>query len=219
MGWMKRQDIITEDQQWRAPVARDQQFNVTVYGGGGSGSYGSSIFDANTGGAGGGSGERKDGSFTIDEGTEVECRVGMGGKGIKNATKVCDYAGYSIGKSGGTTSFGAYISANGGLGGYFNNSGDGAYDGGSAGANAQGNFYGFGVTDTVNGQTFRSGGGAPAAGARGIGGQANYCQGDGGTAAGGAGLFIQEVDNVVDRRIGSGGNGLILIQYYIPVGD
>ena len=219
MAWMSIEDIIFEDKDWTAPACRDQEFNVTVFGGGGSGSAGTSIYGDNIGGAGGGSGEMKQGTFILNEGTVIPCMVGAGGKGVKNSTRVCDYTGYSIGKSGGTTCFGTLLSANGGTGGFFNRGGIGGHNGGSTGGNAEGNFYGYGVTDTVNGRTFHSGGGGAGVNAHGIGGQANYCQGDGGPAAGGAGLFIEERDNKIDRRIGSGGRGSIFIRYYMPVGD
>ena len=219
MGWQKIEDLIVEDQEWTAPTCRDQEFEVTAYGGGGSGSAGTSIYGNTITGAGGGSGEMKRAKFIINAGTNVPCIIGAGGKGVKNATGVSDYTGYAIGRSGGTTCFGNYLCANGGLGGFFNRGGIGAHNGGNAGGNAEGNFYGYGKTGTVNGRIFHSGGGGAAVEAHGIGGQVNYGQGDGGSGAGGAGMFIQEYDNKIETRIGSGGRGVIKIQYYIPIGD
>ena len=76
---------------------------------------------------------------------------------------------------------------------------------------------GEGITDSVNGRTYQSGGGGMAVNGVGRGGAANYAQGDAGIAAGGAGCMIARVDDItgeVTMRIGSGGGGMCYITYY-----
>ena len=130
-----------------------------------------------------------------------------------------DYIGHMTGKSGGTTSFGNYICANGGLGGNLNKGGQGGHDGGDTGMTAEGNYIGYGVNNSVEGINYSSGGGAGAVNARGVGGTASMLQGNGGTAAGGAGCFLEPgVNNTISRRIGSGGQGVCVIRYYTQIG-
>lgn len=219
MNWVKREDTITSNQDWVAPEARDQSFEVTVWGAGGSGSIDGNYFNQ-VGGAGGGSGEMKTGTFTINARERIPVRIGEGGEGIYNPSdKIVDYVGHLVGKSGGTTSFGNFICANGGLGGNYNKGGQGGFNGGDTGMDAGGNYIGYGVNGSIDGYNFSSGGGAAAINARGVGGCANISQGNGGTSAGGSGCYIESVqNNVISRRIGSGGNGVCVIKYYTSIG-
>lgn len=218
MNWIGKEEIITSDKEWTVPEARNQFFQVTAYGGGGSGSCDGNYFNP-VGGAGGGSGEMTYGEFTLNKGDRIDIRIGKGGEGLKETNNTSDFIDYIVGKSGGTTSFGNYLVANGGCGGNIGVGGTGGHQGGNSGMNASGNYIGYGVNGSMNGYTYHSGGGAPAVNARGVGGSANMSSGNGGTAAGGCGCFIEKiVDNSIHRRIGSGGDGVCIIRYYEPIG-
>lgn len=219
MNYIKHEETITSDRDWTAPTARDQKFEVILYGGGGSGSCDGNYFSS-IGGAGGGSGEMKTGEFIINAGTRVDISIGSGGQGIHNGTTRCnDFIDYIVGKSGGTTTFGTYLCANGGLGGNIGSGGLGGHTGGDSGMNASGNYVGYGVNGSINGIEYHSGGGAPAVNARGVGGSANSAGGNGGTSGGGAGCYITDVskEGVINRSIGSGGQGVCVIRYYTPI--
>ena len=219
MSWVQREEIITSTQDWTAPACRNQEFEVTVWGAGGSGSMDGNYFNT-IGGAGGGAGEMKSGNFTINQHERIQVEIGQGGQGISESSdRLIDYIGHMTGKSGGTTSFGNYICANGGLGGNLNKGGQGGHDGGDTGMTAEGNYIGYGVNYSVEGINYSSGGGAGAVNARGVGGTASMLQGNGGTAAGGAGCFLEPgVNNTISRRIGSGGQGVCVIRYYTQIG-
>lgn len=219
MNWVQHEDIITSTQDWTAPEARNQEFEVSVWGAGGSGSMDANYFTL-VGGAGGGAGEMKTETFIINQHERVHVEIGKGGIGISEPSDLLiDYIGHMTGKSGGTTSFGNYICANGGLGGNLNKGGQGAYDGGDTGMNAEGNYIGYGVNGSIDGINYASGGGAGAVNARGIGGTAYMSQGNGGTGAGGAGCFLEPgANNTISKRIGSGGQGVCVIRYYTSIG-
>ena len=76
MNWMQREEIITSTQDWTAPEARNQEFEVTIWGAGGSGSMDANYF-TQVGGAGGA------GCF-IEAGPNntVSKRIGSGGSGV-----------------------------------------------------------------------------------------------------------------------------------------
>lgn len=92
---------ICRSTQWYAPKAVNQLFRVFCVGGGGAGGNGSDQFYSTgdyAGGGGGGSGYTAIKDLTITEGTLLSIICGAGG----------------IASDGGTTSFGSYITANGG---------------------------------------------------------------------------------------------------------
>ena len=219
MSWVQREEIITSTQDWTAPACRNQEFEVTVWGAGGSGSMDGNYFNT-IGGAGGGAGEMKSGNFVINQHERIHVEIGQGGQGISESSdRLIDYIGHMTGKSGGTTSFGNFLCANGGLGGNLDKGGQGAYDGGNSGMTAEGNYIGYGINGAVEGINYSSGGGAGAVNARGVGGTANMSQGNGGTGAGGAGCFLEAgPNNTISKRIGSGGSGVCVIRYYTKIG-
>lgn len=215
--YMYVRDIITEDQTWTAPEAKDQEFEVSVWGGGGAGSI--ATFEEPVTGAGGGSGYMKSGKFTIPSGETVDIKIGQGGKGCIGTTASAFVNAY-IGKSGGSTTFGRYLSAGGGQGGNYDQGGIGGYNGGAPGTDGIGNFGSYGIMNTCNNVFFASGGGGSGVMAKGMGGSANYAAGDAGTSGGGAGAFITSVDNFgIHRKTGSGGRGVCVIKYNRKLGD
>lgn len=216
MKYIGREEIITDTKDWTVPKARDQKFQVALYGAGGSGSINGNYFQ-NVGGAGGGSGDYAFKELELKEGDRIHIEIGKGGEGMTGSDKVADYIGHIVGKTGGTTSFGEYLFAVGGLGGNIDQGGDGANDGGATGETAEGHYFGNGSSGTVDGLNYTSGGGGAAVNARGVGGSAEFNQGNGGTSAGGAGCFVEKVDGKVSRRIGAGGNGVCIITYYAPI--
>lgn len=113
-------EIIEADTLWVAPKSVDQSFSVRIFGGGGRGSdgcaYKSSIY--RIGGGGGGGGEMNNAILTINEGELVDISIGIGGNSNKSIT-------------GGTSSFGKFLSALGGNGGYQSDGGNGGSGGGA----------------------------------------------------------------------------------------
>ena len=81
MNWVQREDIITSTQDWTAPECRNQEFEVTVWGAGGSGSIDANYYTT-IGGAGGGAGEMKSGTFVINKDSRIRVEIGNGGQGI-----------------------------------------------------------------------------------------------------------------------------------------
>ena len=108
-------NIITTNKTFIVPEAVNQSFDVRIFGGGASGYYAGGGYST----GGGGGGWMNNGEFQIPNNTFIQITVGEGGQFSNN---------FPIGKSGGTTSFGSYISANGGDG------GSDAYHGGSGGS-------------------------------------------------------------------------------------
>lgn len=215
--WVQREEIITTSTDWPVPYARDNKFNVSIWGGGGSGATDGSIGNF-AGGGGGAAGEMKSMDLTLTPAEFINIRIGQGGQGIKDAVETRDYCGYVVGQSGGTTMFGNYMMANGGGGAVGATGGIGAHNGGNAGMDAEGHYIGYGVSYEVGGIQVASGGGAGAVNARGAGGCANRASGNGGTGAGGCGCFVEMINGVPHRRIGSGGNGVCVIRYDVQIG-
>ena len=169
--------IITETQDWTVP-AHAGEIDVRIFGGGGGGGVGSSN---SVGGHGGGGGHMAHGTFDLEEGANVTVTIGAGGTGGEYP------------RAGGTSSFGAHISAaggnsgggygssdtagNGGSGGgggvYGKRGGDGDYGGGGGGGGDDSNAGGNGG----NGGSYGGGGGG------GVG--ANGGRGGGGRGGGG----------------------------------
>lgn len=215
--YMYVRDIITNNETWTAPEAKNQEFEVSVWGGGGAGSI--SSFDEPIGGAGGGSGYMKSAKLTIPAGEAVDITIGAGGQGCSGTTANAFTNAY-VGQSGGTTIFGRYLSAEGGQGGNYDVGGQGGCNGGAPGIDGIGNYGSYGIMREVNGVFFASGGGGSGVLAKGTGGAANMAAGDAGTSGGGAGCLITSVDNAgIHRKTGSGGQGVCIIKYNRKLGD
>ena len=99
--------IITETQDWTVP-AHAGEIDVMAFGGGGGGGV-AYEYNGYADGAGGGGGHMAHDTFDISEGVKIAITIGAGGAG---GTSDSDQTG----KTGGTTSFGAYLSAAGGSG-------------------------------------------------------------------------------------------------------
>lgn len=102
------QVIFTSSQVWTVPagITSVQAFCV---GGGGSGATGTYLDSYVMDGGGGGSGKTSTGTFTVSPGQTIAIAIGAGGAGWS----LSDVA---LGSPGGASSFGALLSADGGLG-------------------------------------------------------------------------------------------------------
>lgn len=108
-------EIITNNTQWVVPKAINNEFDVRIFGGGGSGGLGckySHSGDIVYWAHGGGGGWMNNAILTLNEGELVSIIIGAGGKGATGAS----YNNPVLGNSGGSSSFGRYLSANGGTG-------------------------------------------------------------------------------------------------------
>ena len=85
-------EIYEADKFWIVPKAKDQKFSVRIFGGGGG---------AN-GSCGGGGGFMNNADLTLAQGSTVQITIGLGGNNGQDSV------------TGGTTSFGTYLAANGG---------------------------------------------------------------------------------------------------------
>lgn len=136
--------IIQATQSWKVPKAKDQKFYVRIFGGGGGGGFGYTTYSGDygyAGGCGGGGGMMNNTELTLEAGTSIPITIGLGGKaGTSSADST----------SGGTTSFGTYLAANGGKSGLNDRSGGG--DGGSGGG-------GGGCISSYGGNGYQFGGG------------------------------------------------------------
>ena len=178
-----RTELITTNTNWVVPSAINNTFSVRIFGGGGGTS-------ANRRAGGGGGGWMNNADLVLTPGSTVQITIGAAGGW-----------GQQYGTAGGTTTFGTYLSANGG--GYGGNYIGGA--GGSGGAGGDG---------TSGGDGYQFGGGA-GGGDGGIwgGGGGGVCPrssngmngGNGGMYGGGGGGGGCAYDDA--SRGGGGGNG------------
>ena len=112
-------ETITSTTTWLVPEAKDQSFTIRIFGGGGGGSYMNEYHIT-----GGGGGYMNNGTFTLTKGQSISIQIGAGGQS-KNRSNAA---------SGGTSSFGGYLSAAGGSGGTISGQG---VNGGSGGASTR----------------------------------------------------------------------------------
>ena len=189
---------FTGSTDWQVPSTIRGNVSVLIFGGGGSGrQYGK--------GGGGGGGWMNRGEFNIQGQTTIRITIGAGGSGLTSA-----------GQSGGTSSFGTYLSANGGTTGTQYKGGDGGSGGGAGGLGYQfggGGGYSNGIVKGGDGGQFGGGGGGSAligtenadedigrGGNGGIygGGGGGYANGgNGGTYGGGGGGGYYKYESVV----------------------
>ena len=144
-------EMYTSNNSYKVPNHIGNLY-IRIFGGGGS--VGGTTTPTNgiqiTGGGGGG--WMNNGEFNISNGSVVPITIGIGGK--FNTTT-------GSGNSGGTTSFGTYISANGGGCGSTSGGGNGG-SGGGGGICVDDSRYGYGYTyPGGKGYQFGGGGGAP----------------------------------------------------------
>ena len=115
-SYVYRMQMYTSSNMFTAPNATNNTFHITMIGGGGGG-------QSNNYGSGGGSGWMNFGDIELNYGQIVPITVGAGG---------------SAGQSGGSSSFGTYLSANGGETGTNNHGGNGGAGGGGGESGAGG---------------------------------------------------------------------------------
>ena len=117
-GYILRTQMITRNQNWIVPKAKDQKFSVRVFGGGGSSAkvnmYTNSTAHYHIGGGGGGN--MNNNTLVLNHGDIIPISIGEGGDN---------------GYSGGTTSFGTYLYATGGQAGNGIRGGNGGTGGGA----------------------------------------------------------------------------------------
>ena len=116
-------EIIESSKVYTVPTGiKNNQIHVRIFGGGGGGGKNGS--GASTTCAGGGGGWMNNGWINVSQGSTIQVTIGAGGNG-------CLYN--DNGNSGGTTSFGTYLSAAGGTGGIINGSNIYGGNGGAGG--------------------------------------------------------------------------------------
>ena len=186
-------EIINESTVWQVPNGViNNQFEVRIFGGGGGGA----CYVENRGGVngcGGGGGWMNNAILTLEPFSEISISIGGGSPAYYN-NEVTDARTTLRGDSGGTTSFGTYLSANGGGFGYASYSGTKIKYGGGIGGSGGGGIYNNGSREGCTGYQFGGGGGrdwlnCPAGngGTWGGGGGGAYKGGRGGTYGGGGG--------------------------------
>ena len=175
-------NIFTTSGVFVVPNARNQQFTVRIFGGGGGG-FVSSPTASNY--CGGGGGFMNNATLTLQEGKAISVQIGIGGQGgyLKENTSSSD-PDRIMPTIGGTTSFGTYLSALGGgiaHGSYNSIGGCGGAGGGSSMYGGLANQFGGGGGSRSGGcgGNYGGGGGCSNNGYFGIGGlniNSNYIE-------------------------------------------
>jgi hypothetical protein len=184
--------VISSSENWTVP---DGVYWISAQawgGGGGGGGIGST---GGIGGGGGGGGGYARGKFPVTPGQVISCTIGAaGGAG----------GGGGAGGNGGTTTFGAFLTAVGGAGGRPNDTGNGGAGGGATG----------GVFVTSGGS-----GSAASTAAGGAGGSASFGGAGGGAGVGASGSGSAPGGGGAGRGPSSAGSGaagapgLIMIEF------
>ena len=183
-------EIFKQSDAFIVPKARNQQFSVRIFGGGGGG--GGSGYRGHL--AGGGGGWMNNAILTINQGETIPITIGKGGAGgtiVNTNTMDHTYSG-AAGNTGGTTSFGTYLSALGGNG--VKLDGNSPYVTPGSGGSGGGSTIGYGATGYQfgggggtsgggGGGTWGGGGGSNTNGKAGGGGEYGGNGGDGKTDA------------------------------------
>lgn len=185
-------EYITESKRWTVPKAKDQKFDVRIFGGGGG---------CWRGDDGGGGGWMNNDILTIQNGENVMISIGDG-------------VSWNSSDTGGTTSFGSYLSANGG-----DRISGGSGSGYSGGSHHYCYGYQFGGGYGSSGGVW--GGGGYGKGADGgLCGGGYYCPSGGADGTKGGGGFGLWVGGSLIASYGCGGNttgsepGICIISYY-----
>ena len=167
--------IFTQDGLFIVPECKDQMVSVRIFGGGGGGlSYYDTMSSGQHYASAGGGGWMNNNVFKIKAGEQIPITIGKGGNAgflqyNRRVSSTYITNARVDGTNGGTTSFGTYLSALGGEGGYIANS---QCCGGNGGAGGAG---------WVGGTGFQFGGGA-----------GNLKGGNGGKWGGGGGYYHLE---------------------------
>lgn len=176
---------------WDVPeiLRQGRKCQVTVIGGGASG--GAASDSTKRGGGGGGGGHSKS-LLDLTGVSSVTVTVGAGGAGVATGN----------GATGGSSSFGSYLSATGGQYGY----GGASTSGGSSGNGAGGDVnqgLGWGTDGSANAASCGGNGGGPGGRGSSVGGMdaSGYGGGGGGITANGS------------NKSGSGKNGIVIIEW------
>ena len=128
-------EFIIQNSNYTVPEAINQQFEVMIFGGGGAygrsgrigGGFGSAVINS----GGGGGGWMNNTSLTLVNGINISIIIGEGGVcELVSVNSGFDRYNYWNSTAGGTTFFGAYLSANGGEAGKPSGGGDGGSGGG-----------------------------------------------------------------------------------------
>ena len=120
---------VTSNGTLAMPVCVNNLYTIRIFGGGGGG------IQYSTGGGAGGGGWMNNNTISLAPGTNISIVIGKGGNGAIYGRKA---------ESGGTTTFGVYLSANGGEGGTFDNGGNGGSGGGGSQYGGRGYQFGGG---------------------------------------------------------------------------
>ena len=100
VGWKPKSEVITANGYYVVPKAKDQEFHIRLFGGGGGCVNGLCYrSDDIVAMGGGGGGNMNNNTFILNLADSIPVTIGAGG---------------NLGKNGGTTSFGTYLSATGG---------------------------------------------------------------------------------------------------------
>ena len=143
-------EIFTTNTNWIVPNTKYGFFTITVFGGGGGGNSYNAFGISGIGGGGGGGGWMNKDTIKLNSGENIQITIGSGGQ---------------FRHSGGTSSFGTYLSAFGGGGAYDIVGGTGGSGGGGGGYFTQrwhiSNGTNYGVRDPIGGGSgyFFGGGG------------------------------------------------------------
>ena len=206
---------ITTSKTWTVPAAAGQVFRIAVVGGGGGGCMYGNLRSGTCACGGAAGGNIKIETLTLPKGEEIQIICGAGGKGTEGEN----------GEKGGTTSFGTYISAEGGNGGNYKegdrkegydvavNGADGGTGGGAAGISMDfggngGNGGTYGGGGGGYGNKGNGGNGGTYGGGGGGGGGYGGAGGKGGTFGGDGGAFGEDGGGHTNYGIErNGGNG------------
>lgn len=206
---------ITTSKTWTVPAAAGQVFRIAVVGGGGGGCMYGNLRSGTCACGGAAGGNIKIETLTLPKGEEIQIICGAGGKGTDGEN----------GGKGGDTSFGTYISAEGGNGGNYKegnrvegyvvavNGADGETGGGAAGISVDvggngGNGGTYGGGGGGYGKKGNGGNGGTYGGGGGGGGGLNASGGKGGTFGGDGGDYGEDGGGHTNYGIErNGGNG------------